>query len=198
MVLFTNEFLVSYLEKLEAQKSIQVFNELLGVPKLQLSKAEFSEIAALIERMREEYFKTRDQHSLEIIRSELHILITKLYRIKSRQTAVIYDRKYLKEFIELQGLVEKQINQSKRVQDYAKMMGLSTKTLNNVTKNVVNKTAKEFIDEICIKQIKRLLINTPLSIKEIAYATGFEETTNFYKYFKHHTATTPERFRTTF
>ena len=74
-------------------------------------------------------------------------------------------------------------------------MSVSTKTLNTITKSIVNKSAKAFVDEISTKQIKRLLINTKLSIKEIAYQSGFEETTNFYKYFKRQTQVTPEQFR---
>ena len=66
---------------------------------------------------------------------------------------------------------------------------------NTVTKSIVNKSTKQFIDEINTKLIKRLLINTKLSVKEIAYQSGFEETTNFYKYFKRQTQTTPEQFR---
>ncbi len=195
ILLFTEEFLVSYLEQLEALKSLQIFNELLGTPKIQLSTAEMNEIADLIKRMQEEYFGVNDKYSQEIIRSELHILITKLYRIKSRGKQIIFDKKYLNEFTEFQKLVECNAKQTTRVQDYAKMLSVSTKTLNNISKTIIRKTAKEFIDEICTKQIKRQLINTELSIKEIAFASGFEETTNFYKYFKRQTHTTPERFR---
>ena len=195
MLLFTDEFLVSYLEKLEAQKSLQVFNELLGIPIIQLSEDEFEEMEKLIARIHEEYFKIADDYSLGIIRSELHILLAKLYRIKSQQNQIIENRKYLSEFIQFQNLVEQHARQFTRVKVYADMMGVSSKTLNTYTQSIVHKSAKEFIDEICTKQIKRLLINTELSVKEIAYASGFEETTNFYKYFKRQTNLTPEGFR---
>lgn len=194
-LLFTNDFLVSYLEQLETQKSLQLFNELLGVPKIQLTNNEKNEVSELIKRIKKEYFEFNDAYALEIIRSELHILITKLYRIKSQRKQIISNRKYLNEFIEFQKLVEENVTSTTRVNDFARMMGVSTKTLNNISKSIINKTAKEFIDEICLKQIKRLLINTELSIKEIAYESGFEETTNFYKYFKRQTKTTPEQFR---
>lgn len=195
VLLFTDEFLVSYLEKLEALKSLQLFNEFLGVSKVQLSKPELQEVLSLIERIEKEYFKVNDAYSLGIIRSELHILIAKLYRIKSHKNQIIGHRKYLSEFITFQNLVEKEVINCKKVKDYALMMGVSTKTLNTITKSIVNKSAKEFIDDICTNQIKRLLINTESSIKEIAYQSGFEETTNFYKYFKRQTTLTPERFR---
>lgn len=195
ILLFTDNFLVSYLEQLESQKSLQLFNELLGSPKVQLSQKEYNEVFSLVGRMKEEYFDINDDYSLGIIRSELHILINKLFRIKSKKERVISNRKYLNEFIEFQKIVEGNVVKTARVQDFAKHIGVSSKTLNNISKSIVNKTAKEFIDEIRIKQIKRLLINTELSIKEVAYNSGFEETTNFYKYFKRHTQQTPDQFR---
>ena len=195
LILFTDDFLITYLEKSQTQQSLQLFNELLGVPKIQLSEGGFQEVKGIIERMAKEYFAVNDRYSSGVIRSELHILITKLYRIKSQRHQIIFNKKYLAEFIQFQKLVEDNVTETTRVQDYAKLMAISTKTLNSVAKSIVSKTAKEFIDEICIKQSKRLLINTPLSIKEIAYASGFEETTNFYKYFKRQVGTTPEQFR---
>ena len=197
-LLFTNEFLVSYLEKLEAQKSLQLFNELLGVPKIQLDQDDFEVINELIAGMEEEYFTIKDTYSLGIIRSQLHILITKLYRIKSRNSSLTINKKYLSSFIDFQKLVEEKAFITNSVADYAKLMLISTKTLNTISKSIINRTAKDFIDEIKIKQIKRLLINTTLPIKEIAYTTGFNETTNFYKYFKRLAGVTPESFRAIF
>lgn len=195
LLLFTDDFLVSYLEKLEAQKSLRLFNEILGAPKIQLSDEDTVETLELIARIKHEYFKVNDNYSLGIIRSELHILIAKLFRIKAQTNQTINDRKYLSQFIHFQNLVEQHASQHSQVKTYADMLGVSPKTLNTITRSIVHKSAKEFIDEICTKQIKRLLINTNLSIKEIAYASGFEESTNFYKYFKRQTQLTPEQFR---
>ncbi|MEL6633526.1 MAG: helix-turn-helix transcriptional regulator [Bacteroidota bacterium] len=198
LLLFTDAFLVSYLEKLEAIKSLQLFNEIIGVPKIQLGEQEFEEVSQLIYRIWTEYFDSNDDYSQGIIRSELHILIAKLYRVKSNQNQVIHNRKYLSEFIAYQNLIEQHASQLTRVKDYADRLGMSTKTLNTVTQSIVHKSAKAFLDEIRTKQIKRLLINTSHSVKEIAFASGFEETTNFYKYFKRQVQKTPEQFRVTF
>lgn len=197
LLLFTDDFLVSYFEEMEAHKTILLFNDFLGSPKLQLPEFDFLSISQIIDRIEDEYFKVNDKHSLSIIRSELHILITKLFRTKAISEKINYERKYLQEFILFQQLIESNVEKTTRVRDFAQMMGLSTKTLNTITKSIVHKTAKELIDEICIKKIKRLLINTELSVKEIAYRSGFPETTNFYKYFKRNTQNTPEKFRTT-
>ena len=196
MLLFTDDFLVSYLEKLEAIKAMQLFNEQLGVPKIQLSLADFETLAEIVERIKNEYFNVNDEYSQGIIRSELHILITKLFRIKSHGNQIITSKKYLEEFIEFQKLVETNWVSKKSVKEYAQMMAMSTKTLNNISQFIINKTAKDFIKEIGITQIKRLLINTDLSIKEVAYQSGFEETTNFFKFFKREMQMTPEQYRT--
>ena len=181
---------------LQTKKTLLLFNDLLGVPKLQLNKQEQKRIAQIIERISNEYFKVSDDYSLGISRSELHILITQLFRIKAQKKLVNFERKYLAAFVEFQTLVEENVVNTRSVKDYARMLGISTKTLNTITKSIVDKSAKEFVDEICMTQIKRLLINTDLSIKEIAYQSGFEETTNFYKYFKRQIHLTPEQFRT--
>lgn len=195
LLLFTDEFLAHYLEQLEVLKTLQLFNELLGHPVTQLDEGETAEIAAILNRMQQEYANLDDPYALEILRSELHILITKLYRIKSNKELIISKKQYLNEFVVFQNLIEEHVSTTIRVKDYAHMMACSTKTLNNISKSIINKTAKEFIDEISLKQIKRLLVNTNNSVKEIAYLSGFEETTNFYKYFKRLTQTTPEQYR---
>ncbi|MEO0570543.1 MAG: helix-turn-helix domain-containing protein [Bacteroidota bacterium] len=197
LLLFTTDFLVSFLERQESEKTLQLFNELLGSPKLQLSEKRFLKTQKQLKRIQEEYFEIHDGQSLGIIRSELQILIARLFRIKAQHDAVLYSHKHLSDFIRFQQLVEQNVTQYSTVAHYASEMGISTKSLNKITSTAVHKTAKAFLDEVHLKQIKRLLINSNRSIKEIAYESGFEEPTNFYKFFKRQTDLTPEQFRNT-
>lgn len=195
VLLFTDDFVVSYFEKLEAIKTLQIFNELITSPKIQLSELEFKEMVGLVAAMEKEFFNKIDDQTSAIIRSLLHILLSKLYRFKSNENQIIRDKKYIKSFIEFQNLVEQECFKTKKVQDYARKMGVSSKTLNNIVQSILNKSAKTFIDEVVITQIKRLLVNSPLTIKEIAFTAGFEEPTNLYKYFKRYVKSSPEAFR---
>lgn len=197
LMLFKEDFLMDYLEKQEAIKTIQLFNDLLGHPKLQLSVGEFSEITSLVAEIRKEYTQKKDEYSLQIIRSFLQVLISKLYRFKSQQQELPNQKKYLNQFIQFQQLVEAECFQNRQVQFYARKLGVSAKTLNNIVHSILHKPAKRFIDEIVIVQIKRLIINSDLSIKEIAYRAGFQEPSNLFKYFKKYTGQTPEEFRKT-
>ncbi|WP_299708848.1 helix-turn-helix domain-containing protein [uncultured Tenacibaculum sp.] len=195
LLLFTEDFLLSHFNKIEVSKSIQLFNNLLSMPKITLTKDEFSDILKLISRIKTEYFDTYDDFSVGIIRSILHILITKLYRIKTRDNQNLLQRKYFNEFIQFQKLVEENYATTKKVIDYANQMNCSTKTLNNICNNIIGKSAKVIIDEVVITQTKRYLISTTLSVKEIAYKVGFDEPSNLYKYFKKYTGCPPELFR---
>nr|MBX2876202.1 helix-turn-helix domain-containing protein [Saprospiraceae bacterium] len=195
MILFTEEFVISYFDQTEVLKTLQIFNELMGSPLVELDPVELTEVNHLIQEMSKEFFAQRDQYSSPIIRSLLHILFNKIYRFKANKNQILQDKKYLESFVQFQNLVEQECFQTKRVKDYALKMGVSTKTLNNIVQSVLHKPAKTFIDEIVIKQIKRLLVNSDLQVKEIAYQAGFDEPSNMFKYFKKYTQTSPEQFR---
>ncbi|SEL99041.1 AraC-like ligand binding domain-containing protein [Aquimarina amphilecti] len=196
LLIFTEEFIVSHINKLEALKSFQLFNELISFPKIELDIEEndFSNFHSLIGQIVSEY-NLKDEYSIGITRSALHILITKLFRIKFTKKQLPNKKKYLTEFLLLQDMVEKNCFVNKKVMFYAENMGCSTKTLNNIVQAIVNKPAKNFIDEIAITQIKRLLIGTNESVKEIAYTSGFDDPANFFKYFKKYVGSSPEVFR---
>lgn len=194
-MLFTDDFLIQTVEKSEVSNSLQLFNELITSPKIQLDNADYAEIENLTKEIEKEYIKVNDTYSLSIIRSLLTVLFKKLLRIKSQNTSVFSEKKYLSQFLIFQNLVEQQCFTTKKVADYAVLLHVSTKTLNNITQEIVHQSAKKFIDEIVVKQIKRLLINTKISVKEIAYQAGFQEPTNLYKFFKKYSQVTPEVFR---
>jgi AraC-like DNA-binding protein len=195
LVLFKEEFLNSYLNEGEVSRIIQMFNELLTSPKTQFKEDEFNEISQLLNSIEKEFLSISDDYSLKIIRSQLHILITLIHRIKSKGHNKVQLSRYLKEFIRFQDLLEKNYSKSKKVNYYAEKLGFSTKKLNIVVKYITNKPAKSFIDDVIIIKAKRYLLHSNLSIKEIAYKLGFKDPTNLYKYFKKHTTLTPESYR---
>ena len=195
LLIFTEEFIIGHLNRMEALKTMQLFNDSLNYPKIEFnSKEEFSDFTVLVKHLESEYH-VKDDFSIGITRSVLHIVITKLFRIKNKGGDTVERKKYQSQFLAFQSIVEEQCFESRKVQYYAKLMGISSKTLNNIVKEVVNVTAKAFIDERTIMLIKRLLITTDHSIKEIAYMSGFSDPTNFFKYFKKYSGSSPEVFR---
>lgn len=195
LLCFKEEFLNRYLNEVEVAKAIQMFNELLTSPKTQLREQDYKGVVDLVAAIESEILYIKDKYSLQIIRSLIHLLITLIYRIKAQGHKKVELDKYVKEFIRFQNLLEKDYAKTKKVFDYANELGFSTKKLNTIVKFITNKPAKEFIDDTVIVKVKRLLLHSNDSVKEIAFKVGFNDPTNLYKYFKKHAYSTPEEFR---
>ena len=197
LLIFTEDFILNHTNEIEASKTFLLFNEMLASPKLQLDKGEYNEVMTLINLIKKEYSESKDDYSLSIIRSYIQVIITKLFRIKAKDQLVFDDHKYLAMYLQLQGLIEKECFRHKKVSFYAQQMGVTAKTLNNVTQSILHKTAKNLINEIVILQSKRLIINSNDSLTEIAYQVGFVDPTNFFKYFRKYAGVSPRQFKAT-
>ncbi len=172
-----------------------LFNYHMNEPKLQLNDKQFEVFDELLNRIEKEYKEIDDIVTEEIILSALRIFLCLAERIRILQKQNLPVSKYHEEFVHFQSLIKEHLFESRMVQFYAKKLNYSTKKLNRMSQDVVQLSAKEYINDMLIMEIKRFLMNTTLSVKEIAYKTGFEETTNFVKYFKKYTQKTPSQFR---
>ena len=97
-------------------------------------------------------------------------------------------------FHQFMNLVEQQFNTTRNAVDYAEQLFITYKTLNVLCKRVTGSTAKQLIDDYTILEAKRRLTLDKKSVQELAYELGFDEVTNFTKYFKKHTLMTPSQF----
>ena len=152
----------------------------------------------LVLRIKEEFDAPDDVLTEEIIQSSLKIFLCLAERIRKENRKEETQSRYKEEFNLFRKLVKKKILESRQVRFYADELGMSTKKLNRITQDVMGQAAKSYINDFLIIEIKRLLVNTSLSIKEIAYTTGFEEATNFVKYFKKYAGMNPSEFRKSF
>lgn len=198
IILFTEEFVVSYLDQPSALKIPELFNELLYDQITQLNTEQELEFSTIVSQMKDEFNKELDEHSPSILRNLLQVLVAKIHRIRSTSKKVDKHHKYMNQFLSFQKLVEQHCTKSRSVKYYADQLHLTTKTLNNITHKTIGNSPKEVIDTILAVQIKRQLINSSLSIKEIAYQSGFDEPSNLFKFFKRTTNQTPESFRSSY
>lgn len=195
LFIFTKDFLLQFLDQRESWKAIEVFSEFLSTPRVRPDKVLSQEIELLRKAIVEESQKPKDEFSSCIIRSYVQALLGKIYREKTRgshEGGLSEDVKKLREF---QAALKSKWNESRKVSFYADLLAMSSKSLNGITHRLHHQSAKSFIDAFCLLQIKRLLINTRLNVKEIAYASGFNEPTNLNKYFRKLSGLSPEAFR---
>ena len=91
--------------------------------------------------------------------------------------------------------VEQHFRENRSVEFYVNLLILNEKILSKNVKALTGNTPKFYIDSRTILEAKRLLSYSGLSIKEIAYELGFDEPTNFIKFFRKRTCMTPVQFR---
>ena len=191
---FTDEYLKTQLNKLPKSEIIRLFNSQLFSPKIEIS--ENSKVSSYIELLFKEFYEEEQVFDKQTICNALFaIIFTKLEALKKYQTLHVKTSKKLIDFLSFKNLVSKHFSESRNADFYAQKMNITYKHLNTMCKEIVNVTAKQFIDEFIILEAKRKLVNSTIKSTELAYFLGFEEPTNFVKYFKKHTEFTPNSFK---
>ncbi|MEM8528634.1 MAG: helix-turn-helix transcriptional regulator, partial [Bacteroidota bacterium] len=186
-LLFREEFLSREGATSNLMQQLSLYNYHLYPPVINLNARQLELFTILAERMKVEFDAPDDLLTGELIHSALKIFLCLAERIRKETRQFAPRSKYHEDYLKFQKLLKKHIFQSRQVQFYAEKLLISPKTLNRITKEMLGQAAKSYIHEFLVIEMKRLLMNTSYSIKEIAYESGFEETTNFVKYFKKHT-----------
>lgn len=76
----------------------------------------------------------------------------------------------------------------------SKHFGYNADYLCRIFKAHFGKSLKEYLDEIKIDHVKQVLLTSNMSLKEVAYNTGFGDYKYFLKFFKYHEGITPTQF----
>lgn len=101
-------------------------------------------------------------------------------------------------FSRFMGLLQESFTQTRDANWYAQQLHTTYKTLNQVCKQATGQTAKQLIDAFTVIEIKRQLVVSQSNSQQLAYQLGFEDASNFVKYFKKHTQQTPAQFQRCF
>lgn len=188
MILFTD----SFFNMTEQDSNLLYTSEILNP--VNLNKAVIlnkSLISNLFAQLENELKQQTDSFQINITQSFLRIIILEA----ERQLVSTYPptqnslgRKFYNE-------VERRFKENRNIQYYVQLLGISEKVLSKEVKTLTGKTPKAYIDYRITLEAKRLLSYSNLSAKEIGFELGFDEPTNFNKYFRKNTGFTPVSFR---
>ncbi len=101
-------------------------------------------------------------------------------------------------FMRFRAAVEDGFSVQRDVAHYASTLGYSARTLTRATQEAAGIGAKEFIDRRVTLEAKRLLSHTDEPVHRIAAQLGFDDASNFVKFFSHRAHRTPAAFRAQF
>lgn len=128
-----------------------------------------------------------------LIRHALFALLLRLAReMRSPRAALSRETEIYRLF---RRELEAGFRERRHVRDYAKRLGCSQSTLSRACTASVGRSAKHLIDQRLALEAKRLLVHGNATTAEIGYRLGFSEPTNFVKFFRRLTDTTPQAFR---
>lgn len=194
-ILFTDSFFCRTEADHKFLRNSILFNDLFSVSQIQAQKQSklFSD---LLQQMTDELQGIKDNSQADILQNLLHNFLLHSERERRKQNFTEIKKGPDLDYVMLfKDLLETDYKNQKQVNYYAKQIIITEKRLNQATAKILGKSPKELIDDRVLLEAKRILAHTTESVKEIAYNLGFEEPTNFIKYFKKHSTLTPSEFR---
>ena len=165
---------------------------------LHISDEERSLIEGIISTMHDEYNRSIDEHSQDIVVSQLDVLLNYAERFYTRQfrTRNSVESDILVRF---ESILNKHFEEDKdkliTANDIASKLSMSTHYLGDLLRNLTGMNTQQHIHAYLIEKAKSLLQTTSLSVGEIAYMLGFEYPQYFSRLFKNKTGKTPLEFR---
>jgi AraC-like DNA-binding protein len=195
VLLFTDSFFCKTESDSKFLRHSILFNDLLDVAPVDI-KNQSVQFDALLKLMLDETQTSNDEFQASILQKLLHNFMLFAERVRRKQGFTKLKKNADLDYVILfKDLLEENFKKQKQVNYYAKQIIISEKRLNQATTKVLGKSPKQIIDDRVLLEAKRILAYTNQSIKEIAYSLGFEEPTNFIKYFKKNSTITPTEFR---
>ncbi|MET9760471.1 AraC family transcriptional regulator [Streptomyces sp. NPDC006372] len=128
---------------------------------------------------------------IELIRHLVSALVLRLAHLHddTRTTPVGNDvfRRYA-------AAVDRDLATTRRVDDYARALGYSVRTLTRACRAATGRSAKQYLDDRTVLEAKRLLVHTGLSAAAVGERLGFSSPTVFTKFFRTRAGETPAAF----
>ena len=149
----------------------------------------------------EREFENADEFGKEeLLRAYLKSFLIQIQRIKQtcektqNNIPFVLDEKRV-QLIKFINLIDENYSKGLSVAEYARLLLVSTRTLSDLTNQLLNKTPSLMIQERIILEAQRLLLHSDLNVNQIGYRLGFDDPSYFVKYFKKHTEISPSEFR---
>lgn len=181
--------------ELENHEQIQyrVFNEM-GNPYIPLREEELPHYTFLLDRLQAELKDQAFNYKQQLFHY-FQVLLLDIERCRRKNSPPIESDPNFELATKFKLLVDQHKHEFQSLSFFSDQMGISERTLSTISKKYLQETPANFIHQARVLEAKRLLSNTHLAIKEIAYKLGFDQATYFTKYFKKYTGLTPKDFQ---
>jgi AraC-type DNA-binding domain-containing proteins len=194
VVFFEEEFLCSFFSDPMFVKNLSFFRNKLAPPQLTLNTEQANYFTNLLVQIEQEITANKETHLLRALLYQSLAWLNNLYRTNYQQIEKPQNMK-VSSFIKL---VETNFRKQHSTTFYASELCITSGYLNEVVKNAMGISAKQYIKNRIITEARRLLQFSDDSVLEIAWKLGFEDPSYFVRLFRTETGTSPLAFRKNF
>jgi len=192
LIMFTEGFLCEFLSNSTSEVK-NLFKQSYMNPHVNFIDLYTSTLTNLLDVIHDMYTYTDGVMNYKVIASAFRTFAQLIFNSISGENTSRMSKNEI--FIQFTELVEEYIEKETTVEGYAKMMHVSKKTVNLMTRKAIDMSAKQYIIQQLMLKIKIKLCFEQKSIAEIAYELGFTESSNMTRLFKKNTGISPREFR---
>lgn len=193
ILLFEKDFLNLFFSDELFLHRFQYFHQYSRPTEMQVSETSFEKCRELLHSIEQEFGQLQND-SNHLIRSLLYQLLVILNRYYAEVYDVQRDTYIHSDFYRFRSLLERNFVNDRTVEGYSKMLNISAGFLNKICRQFCGLSAQQMIHYKLVSEIKKQLYQNK-SAKEIAYEFGFSDPSNFNRFFKKFTGSTPQQYR---
>lgn len=195
------QFNAGFMADEESKESLflkyDVFNAFDSAPYYKISDSEAEHLELLANELSREYALTGAFAHKDYMQYLIRLFLIRVQRAGERKQC---DKLYVTNtahctFVRFRQLLEQNFHKVHTVKEYATMLNVSTRALNEYVRQSAHRTPLQIINERIVLEAKRQIQHSSLKIKEIGYRLGFDDPSYFVKFFKRETHHMPTDFR---
>lgn len=196
VLIFEEEFLCSFFNDTHFVQNLSFLGDSARHSSFILNTGEYNQIIPLLQNIHAEIRQPdlKDKHILRALLYQVLMLLNRMYLIHCPESHINQTNRHIQKFTRL---VNNHYRNNRSVDFYAQHLNITAGHLNDLIKQHLGVSAKQYILSRTMLEAKRLLCYTELSVDEIAQYLDYENTSYFVRVFHKNTGETPLCFRKT-
>lgn len=152
-------------------------------------------IQQLLDNIEEEWHSESLAKTM-VLESFIYLLIIQIIRLSGhRAQSTVVNNDDLRLFHQFNLEIEKHFRDHWKLPQYTEVIGVSESRLHHICQRISNTSPKKIIRERLLKEVKRLLTFSKLTVNEISYELAFSDPAYFSRFFKSQTGLTALSYR---
>lgn len=194
MVIFEGAFLENFLKDQLFLDRLYYFNNVDSPPLLPLQQVDLEQFLGLLHCIKNEIsdLQADGQQLLKAYLYQLLILLNRSYATYYHLKGNLYRNT---DILKFKSLLKQHIHEKQSVKEYAELLKINRNRLNQLCHDAFGKHATDIIRNELLQACKNELLTSDKTIAEIGYQYNFSAPSNFVRFFKSMTNSSPAAYR---